>query len=132
MGIEHRWQEIPNHTQIKMIVFDYIGQWTWSEFHSLHLDIIAEMEKQEIKLYPIINIGSNTYLPPAALSHLTKDALINHPDVIRVSMVINNFFIRTIASLVTKIVKNNVTFFSHLEEAEKAILEDVKARQATQ
>ncbi len=127
-NITHKWEDVPEHSNIKIITFDYEGKWTWEQFHTLHLQIIEEIEAQDIRVYPIINIGTNTYLPEAALSHLTRDPLIKHKNVVQVSMVINNLLIRTIAGIVMRIVQNKTIFVATLDDAHAAIMKDIESR----
>lgn len=130
MSIEHQWIDISELPKTKILTFDYIGKWTWDEFHALHKQVIETLEQDDLYIYPIINIGTNTYLPPAAMTNLRNDQLMEHPRVIQVSMVIDNMFIRMIANMVTKLRKfeTQPRFYHDLEDAHIWINTQVKHR----
>ncbi len=129
MGIEHKWVDFPDDSSTKIIIFDYIDKWTWEEFHQLHKDILNQIEAQKWTMYPIINLGKNTYLPPSALTNLRKNALMTHVQVPQVTLVIDNMFIRTIASMVSRLVKfkNQPRFYNNLPDAQAWVVQVIRS-----
>lgn len=76
MPVSVRWE----NDEQTIIQFDFVGKWTWDEFHTVYPQNLAMLDSVDYKVAFIVDMLRSDGLPGGALRQLKRVADLNHPN----------------------------------------------------
>jgi hypothetical protein len=123
MSVTVRWWDEDQQT---IILYEFTGKWTWSEFYPAYDESIRLMDSVEYKVDFIMDLLNSQHIPPGALQHLKRAADFNHPNMGLAVYVGINPLIQALGRMFRKIYPASARYYPFdfaqtIEEAEMKI-----------